>query len=57
MGAVYAKFCIEHNIPLDGEGHCPKCRDANGNPFVLDMQSYYLAEPNEPLPFSARCKP
>ena len=38
-----AAFCIEHNLPLNN-GVCPKCRDSNGRPFVLDMQSYYLAE-------------
>ena len=42
---VYRKVCIDHGKPLD-DGKCPHCRDAAGEQFVLDMQSYYL-EPIE----------
>lgn len=34
--------CIEHKTHLLFDGTCPHCRDANGDPFVLDMQSTYL---------------
>jgi hypothetical protein len=33
--------CAEHRLPLF-DGRCPECRDANGNPFVLNMQSKVL---------------
>jgi len=38
----YIAVCIEHDLPLNN-GMCPICRDADGQPFILDMQSYYLA--------------
>jgi len=39
--APYVAFCAEHDLPLK-DGHCDKCRDADGNTFALDMHSYYL---------------
>jgi hypothetical protein len=42
MGKI--PYCEEHKIPL-ADGRCPLCRDRNGDPFVLDMQSIYLDEP------------
>jgi hypothetical protein len=39
---VYDRVCLEHNLKLDKSGHCPECRDSRGQPFTLDMQSYYL---------------
>jgi hypothetical protein len=44
----YIAHCLEHEIPLI-DGRCEKCRDADGNTFVLDMQSYYL------VPLKRRC--
>jgi hypothetical protein len=43
----YWVFCDEHNVALNDDGTCPKCRDANGQPFVLDMQSTYLFPKSE----------
>lgn len=37
----YEAFCEDHNLKLV-DGCCPECRDAAGNMFFLDMQSYYL---------------
>ena len=37
----YEAFCEEHHLKLVG-GCCPSCRDATGEMFPLDMQSYYL---------------
>jgi hypothetical protein len=40
----YTSYCEEHELPLNPDGTCPKCRDANGEPFILDMQSIYLVK-------------
>ena len=53
MKAKYIAVCIEHDLPLNN-GMCPLCRDANGQPFVLDMQSYYLAPVLPPVTSSTR---
>lgn len=37
-------FCTEHELELNPDGTCPKCRDENGEPFILDMQSIYLKQ-------------
>jgi hypothetical protein len=42
----YDAYCAEHHIRLE-DGRCPECRDANGNTFVLDMQSTYLVPKGE----------
>lgn len=39
----YIEGCDEHKIALV-DGRCPKCRDKNGETFVLDMQSKCLLE-------------
>ena len=41
----YIRICYEHEKPLHDDGTCPDCRDENNQPFVLDMQSYYLVTP------------
>ncbi len=38
----YHPVCIEHNIRLNSDGTCPQCRDVQGQPFILDMQGYFL---------------
>lgn len=38
----YDAYCEEHELKLNPDGSCPKCRDSQGNPFPLDMQSTYL---------------
>ncbi len=38
----YDAYCEEHELKLNPDGSCPKCRDSQGNPFPLDMQSIYL---------------
>lgn len=38
----YYAVCEEHDVPLNLDGTCPMCKDADGQPFVIDMQSYYL---------------
>lgn len=38
----WVRVCEEHDVPLNEDGTCPQCRDSNGQPFILDMQSYYL---------------
>jgi hypothetical protein len=43
MPLHYIEGCDEHKIPLV-EGRCPKCRDKNGDTFILDMQSKCLLE-------------
>lgn len=35
-------YCMEHKVQLNLDGTCPECRNAQGQPFVLDMQSIYL---------------
>lgn len=40
----YVKVCLEDDSELNPDGTCPQCRDKNGQPFILDMQSYYLRE-------------
>ncbi len=37
------EMCDEHGCPLEN-GRCPKCRDAKGHSFVLDMQSRCLSK-------------
>jgi len=44
----YIEGCDEHKIPLV-EGRCPKCRDKNGETFILDMQSKCLLEVDKGL--------
>lgn len=45
---AYEAYCEEHDIKLI-DGCCPECRDADGNTFPLDMQSYYLKEVSGPV--------
>jgi hypothetical protein len=42
MEPHYIAICEEHDVRLNTDGTCPKCTDGNGQPFVLDVQSYYL---------------
>lgn len=46
----YYAVCEEHEAVLNPDGTCPQCRDKDGNPFVLDMQSYFLVPVGEPMP-------
>src|ERR1700745_3874595 len=39
----YVEGCADHKIALIN-GRCPQCRDKNGEPFILDMQSKILLE-------------
>jgi hypothetical protein len=45
----YYAVCEEHRMALNSDGTCPKCRDANGQSFVLDMQSYFLVPLGKPI--------
>jgi len=47
--AQYYAACEEHRVALNSDGTCPQCRDANGKPFILDMQSYFLVPVGEPI--------
>jgi len=38
----YIAFCEEHELAINPDGTCLRCRDTNGQPFVLDTQSTYL---------------
>jgi hypothetical protein len=45
----YESYCEEHDLKLVN-GCCPKCRDAEGRMFPLDMQSIkiiYLTKGSE----------
>lgn len=46
---AYYRVCYDHRVELNKDGTCPLCRDANGEPFVLDMQSYFLVPIGEPI--------
>jgi hypothetical protein len=46
----YESYCEEHDLKLVS-GCCPKCRDAEGRMFPLDMQSIYLKKTKETSTF------
>jgi hypothetical protein len=50
----YTAYCEDHELKLNPDGSCPECRDSNGQPFPLDMQSIYLS--NDSLEAAAKAK-
>lgn len=46
----YDVYCDEHQIMLQPDGSCKWCRNADGKPFILDMQSLMLVKRGSPIP-------